>query len=77
MPEHEWFRRRGIPIDQNWRGGVIVFANGIKGVIQHAYNGSPKTYERAEIYYNAGDNVEIGQKYDIKCDASSVDCLAC
>jgi len=60
--DNNWFVNRGIIIDCNaWRGGVITFANGTRGVIKAPSNGGAG--EKAYIYYNAGDNVVVGKYY--------------
>jgi len=65
LGDHNIFEKLSIGISQlAFKGGVIEFENGIKGVIKTTYGGTPSNKEQSYIYYNAGDRVTIGLNYD-------------
>ena len=61
MGGHHWFNDHGISLS-DIKGGVITFSDGTVGVIDAGSNGAGAT-ESSYIYYNAADNIEIGQAY--------------
>jgi len=71
MGGHDYFADNNISFN-DFKGGVITFSDGTVGVIDTASNGVARDRdgdgeidyeESAYIYYNAADNVEIGQTY--------------